>query len=63
MEECSNDFDATRSTGYLCAATVKNFEQVGPNKFGIRLLLFIFLVCVLKIKLSCVEFRKVTLLK
>ncbi|GMH05571.1 hypothetical protein Nepgr_007411 [Nepenthes gracilis] len=28
VEEFSNDFDATRSTGYLCAATVKNFEQV-----------------------------------
>ncbi|GMJ09277.1 ARABIDOPSIS THALIANA NADH KINASE 3, NAD(H) kinase 3 [Hibiscus trionum] len=23
-----NEFDATRSTGYLCAATVKNFKQV-----------------------------------
>ncbi|XP_022735384.1 NADH kinase isoform X3 [Durio zibethinus] len=28
VEEFSNEFDATRSTGYLCAATVKNFEQV-----------------------------------
>ncbi|XP_048234756.1 NADH kinase [Ricinus communis] len=28
VEQFSSDFDATRSTGYLCAATVKNFEQV-----------------------------------
>ncbi|KAJ0102536.1 hypothetical protein Patl1_04948 [Pistacia atlantica] len=28
VEAFSNEFDATRSTGYLCAATVKNFEQV-----------------------------------
>ncbi|KAB2043806.1 hypothetical protein ES319_D01G044400v1 [Gossypium barbadense] len=28
VEKFSNEFDATRSTGYLCAATVKNFEQV-----------------------------------
>lgn len=28
VEECSNEFDATRSTGYLCAATVNNFEQI-----------------------------------
>ncbi|XVF79097.1 hypothetical protein PTKIN_Ptkin14bG0192000 [Pterospermum kingtungense] len=28
VEEFSNVFDATRSTGYLCAATVKSFEQV-----------------------------------
>ncbi|XP_062087270.1 NADH kinase isoform X1 [Humulus lupulus] len=28
VEECSNEFDATRSTGYLCAATTNNFEQV-----------------------------------
>ncbi|KAF6159227.1 hypothetical protein GIB67_031998 [Kingdonia uniflora] len=28
VEEFSNEFDATRSTGYLCAATVKNFKQV-----------------------------------
>ncbi|XVE53035.1 hypothetical protein DITRI_Ditri02bG0172800 [Diplodiscus trichospermus] len=28
VEEFNNEFDATRSTGYLCAATVKNFEQV-----------------------------------
>ncbi|XVF18506.1 hypothetical protein REPUB_Repub11eG0027900 [Reevesia pubescens] len=28
VEEFSNEFDATRSTGYLCAATVKDFEQV-----------------------------------
>ncbi|KAF9589766.1 hypothetical protein IFM89_028675 [Coptis chinensis] len=28
VEELSNEFDATRSTGYLCAATVGNFEQV-----------------------------------
>ncbi|XP_031266084.1 probable NADH kinase isoform X1 [Pistacia vera] len=27
VEAFSNEFDATRSTGYLCAATVKNFEQ------------------------------------
>ncbi|CAK7351817.1 unnamed protein product [Dovyalis caffra] len=28
VEEFSNEFDANRSTGYLCAATVQNFEQV-----------------------------------
>ncbi|KAF5176082.1 Nadh kinase [Thalictrum thalictroides] len=28
VEEHNNEFDATRSTGYLCAATVRNFEQV-----------------------------------
>lgn len=28
VEEFSEEFDATRSTGYLCAATVKNFEQL-----------------------------------
>ncbi|WOK95716.1 putative NADH kinase isoform X3 [Canna indica] len=28
VNELSNEFDATRSTGYLCAATTKNFEQV-----------------------------------
>ncbi|GMJ05342.1 ARABIDOPSIS THALIANA NADH KINASE 3, NAD(H) kinase 3 [Hibiscus trionum] len=28
VEKFSNEFDATRSTGYLCAATVKNFEHV-----------------------------------
>lgn len=28
VEELSDDFDATRSAGYLCAATVNNFEQV-----------------------------------
>ncbi|KAJ4836144.1 hypothetical protein Tsubulata_038854 [Turnera subulata] len=28
VELFGNEFDATRSTGYLCAATVKNFEQV-----------------------------------
>ncbi|OWM88562.1 hypothetical protein CDL15_Pgr002329 [Punica granatum] len=28
VEEHNNEFDATRSTGYLCAATVNNFEQV-----------------------------------
>ncbi|GAB4846613.1 hypothetical protein Ancab_025619 [Ancistrocladus abbreviatus] len=28
VEEVSDDFDASRSTGYLCAATVQNFEQV-----------------------------------
>ncbi|XP_019158948.1 PREDICTED: NADH kinase [Ipomoea nil] len=26
--EVNEDFDATRSTGYLCAATVDNFEQI-----------------------------------
>ncbi|GAV60681.1 NAD_kinase domain-containing protein [Cephalotus follicularis] len=31
VEEFSNEFDATRSTGYLCAATVSNFEQVLDN--------------------------------
>lgn len=29
MEEYRNDFDATRSAGFLCAATVENFEKVG----------------------------------
>ncbi|KAK6132533.1 hypothetical protein DH2020_033742 [Rehmannia glutinosa] len=28
VEEFSEVFDATRSTGYLCAATVNNFEQM-----------------------------------
>lgn len=28
MERFSSEFDATRSTGHLCAATVENFEQV-----------------------------------
>ncbi|KAG8364832.1 hypothetical protein BUALT_Bualt18G0039600 [Buddleja alternifolia] len=28
VEEFSEEFDATRSTGYLCAATTNNFEQV-----------------------------------
>ncbi|PON69824.1 NAD kinase [Parasponia andersonii] len=28
VEEFSNEFDATRSTGHLCAATTNNFEQV-----------------------------------
>nr|GMN71176.1 hypothetical protein TIFTF001_054048 [Ficus carica] len=28
VEAFSNEFDATRSTGYLCAATINNFEQV-----------------------------------
>ncbi|RWR89172.1 putative NADH kinase [Cinnamomum micranthum f. kanehirae] len=28
VQEFSHDFDATRSTGYLCAATAGNFEQV-----------------------------------
>lgn len=28
VQELGNEFDATRSTGYLCAATVKNFEQI-----------------------------------
>lgn len=28
VEQFSNDFDANRSTGHLCAATVNNFEQV-----------------------------------
>ncbi|KAK1292552.1 putative NADH kinase [Acorus calamus] len=28
VEEFNNEFDATRSTGYLCAATAENFEQV-----------------------------------
>ncbi|GAB2236316.1 hypothetical protein Droror1_Dr00028036 [Drosera rotundifolia] len=31
VEEFSDEFDATRSTGYLCAATVKNFEEVLDN--------------------------------
>ncbi|CAM8951915.1 unnamed protein product [Rhodiola kirilowii] len=28
VNEFSNEFDATRSTGYLCGATTRNFEQV-----------------------------------
>ncbi|KAG9131863.1 hypothetical protein Leryth_027268 [Lithospermum erythrorhizon] len=28
VEQFNDDFDATRSAGYLCAATVHNFEQV-----------------------------------
>ncbi|XP_043702394.1 NADH kinase [Telopea speciosissima] len=28
VKEFSDEFDATRSTGYLCAATAENFEQV-----------------------------------
>ncbi|GAB2278020.1 hypothetical protein Dimus_012719 [Dionaea muscipula] len=36
VEEFSNDFDATRSTGYLCAATVNNFEQVLDEIFEDR---------------------------
>ncbi|KAF2585353.1 hypothetical protein F2Q70_00035750 [Brassica cretica] len=28
VEELSDQFDASRSTGHLCAATVENFEQV-----------------------------------
>ncbi|XP_076933096.1 putative NADH kinase [Bidens hawaiensis] len=31
VQEMGNEFDATRSTGYLCAATVKNFEQILSN--------------------------------
>ncbi|KAF9589768.1 hypothetical protein IFM89_028677, partial [Coptis chinensis] len=33
VEELSNEFDATRSTGYLCAATVGNFEQVSRPEY------------------------------
>jgi hypothetical protein len=28
VEELTDEFDARRSTGYLCAATAGNFEQV-----------------------------------
>ncbi|GAB2284312.1 hypothetical protein Dimus_018774 [Dionaea muscipula] len=31
VEDFLDEFDATRSTGYLCAATVKNFEEVLDN--------------------------------
>ncbi|KAK9074138.1 hypothetical protein SSX86_006735 [Deinandra increscens subsp. villosa] len=31
VKELGDEFDATRSTGYLCAATVKNFEQILSN--------------------------------
>lgn len=31
VREFGNEFDATRSSGYLCAATVKNFEQILNN--------------------------------
>ncbi|XP_010272705.1 PREDICTED: probable NADH kinase [Nelumbo nucifera] len=34
VEEFSDEFDARRSTGYLCAATVKNFEQVLDEILG-----------------------------
>ncbi|XP_065864447.1 NADH kinase [Euphorbia lathyris] len=34
VEEFSGDFDATRSTGYLCAATAKNFEKVLDDILG-----------------------------
>jgi hypothetical protein len=28
VDELNNEFDARRSTGYLCAATARTFEQV-----------------------------------
>jgi hypothetical protein len=28
VDELTDEFDARRSTGYLCAATARNFEQV-----------------------------------
>ncbi|XAR68193.1 NAD(+) kinase [Bertholletia excelsa] len=31
VEELSEEFDATRSAGYLCAATVRNFDQMVDN--------------------------------
>ncbi|KAM5586382.1 NADH kinase [Rosa sericea] len=31
VEKHSNEYDASRSTGYLCAATVDNFEQILDN--------------------------------
>ncbi|XP_040988288.1 NADH kinase isoform X2 [Juglans microcarpa x Juglans regia] len=31
VEQFSNEFDANRSTGHLCAATVNNFQQVLDN--------------------------------
>ncbi|KAL8239314.1 hypothetical protein R6Q59_015881 [Mikania micrantha] len=31
VHEMGDEFDATRSTGYLCAATVKNFEEILSN--------------------------------
>lgn len=31
VEELSDQFDASRSTGHLCAATVENFEQVSKS--------------------------------
>ncbi|RRT39887.1 hypothetical protein B296_00045405 [Ensete ventricosum] len=31
VNELSNEFDAARSTGYLCAASAQNFEQVLDN--------------------------------
>lgn len=34
VDEFSNEFDATRSTGYLCASTVGNFEQVLDEILG-----------------------------
>ncbi|PWA69920.1 NADH kinase [Artemisia annua] len=37
VQEFGNEFDATRSTGYLCAATVKNFEQILNNILECRI--------------------------
>lgn len=34
VEDHNEDFDATRSTGYLCAATIKNFEQILDDILG-----------------------------
>ncbi|GAB2229855.1 hypothetical protein Droror1_Dr00014111 [Drosera rotundifolia] len=36
VNKFDNEFDATRSTGYLCAATVDNFEQVLDDIFENR---------------------------
>lgn len=36
VEEFKDEFDASRSTGYLCGATVNNFEQVLDDILGKR---------------------------
>ncbi|XP_015899253.3 NADH kinase isoform X1 [Ziziphus jujuba] len=38
VEEFNNEFDATRSTGHLCTATINNFEQVLDNVIEGRML-------------------------
>jgi len=49
VEQFSSEFDATRSTGHLCAATVENFEQVSLAVLSLpileRLSVIIFFLC------------------